>query len=123
MRVAVVGLVVAAILATVFAGSSRTPFLYAQQVPSPNAPAVVPSGLPAAAAGDLIAFSTDSGNGVQQVTVIDAKARVMSVYHIDRGKGEIELKSVRDIRCDLLMDDFNGVRPLPREIRALLEQK
>ncbi len=122
MRVAVVGLVVAAILATVFAGSPRTPMVFAQQAPTPNAP-TVPSGLPMAAAGDLIAFSSDLGNGTQQVTVIDAKERVMSVYHIAGGKGEIELKSVRNIRWDLLMEEFNGVRPLPREIRMLLEQK
>ena len=122
MRVAVVGLVVAAILGTVFAGS-RTPFLFAQQTPPPTAPTVVPSGLPMAAAGDLMAFSSDTGNGQQQVIVIDAKARVMCVYHVDRNQGETELKSVRSIRWDLLMEEFNGVRPLPREIRTLLEQK
>ena len=121
MRVAVVGLVVAAILVTVFAGSPRAPFVFAQQAP-PSAP-TVPSGLPMAAAGDLIAFSFDAGNGTQQVTVIDAKERTMSVYHIATGKGEIELKSVRNFRWDLLMEEFNGVRPLPREIRLLLEQK
>jgi hypothetical protein len=76
-----------------------------------------------AAAGDLMAFSTDVGNGTQQITVIDANERVMSVYHVASGKGEIELRSVRNIRWDLLMEEFNGVRPLPREIRVLLEQK
>ena len=35
--------------------------------------------------------------------------------------GQIELKSVRNVQWDLLIEEFNGVRPLPREIRALLE--
>ena len=121
MRVAVIGLVVAAILVTVFAGSPRAPFVFAQQTP-PAAP-TLPSGLPMAAAGDLIAFWSDIGNDTRQVTVIDAKERVMSVYHVVGGEGEIELKSVRNIRWDLLMEEFNGVRPLPREIRVLLEHK
>ena len=56
--------------------------------------------------------------------MIDVKNRTMSVYHIDRSSGsKIELKSVRNFHWDLLMEEFNGVSPLPREIRALIEQK
>jgi hypothetical protein len=46
----------------------------------------------------------------------------MSVYHID-GSGEISLRSVRAFHWDLMMDDFNGVSPSPREIRALVEPR
>ena len=70
-----------------------------------------------------MAFSSEAGSGPAQVTLIDVKTRVMCVYHVDRATGQIELKSVRNFHWDLLMEEFNGVRPLPREIRALLEQQ
>jgi hypothetical protein len=33
----------------------------------------------------------------------------------------VALKSVRSIQYDLMMQEFNGVSPLPREIRAMVE--
>ena len=71
----------------------------------------------------LIALTSDLPGSHQQVTVIDAKARIMSVYHIENTTGVISLKSVRNIRADLLMDEFNTESPLPREIRAILTNK
>ena len=73
--------------------------------------------------GELIALSSDKAEGHQQVTVIDPKSRVMSVYHIDFADGTITLKSVRNIQADLLMDEYNTDSPLPREIRAILKQR
>jgi len=78
---------------------------------------------PAAPAGQLIALTSDLPGNHQQVTVIDAKARIMSVYHIENATGVISLKSVRNIRADLMMDEFNTESPLPREIRAILTSK
>ena len=72
---------------------------------------------------ELVSFSSPIDDHRQQVTVIDPRMRVMSVYHIHRDTGEIALKSVRNITWDLQMDEFNSVNPLPREIRSLLEQK
>ena len=46
----------------------------------------------------------------------------MAVYHVDRATGKITLKSVRNVRWDLLLDEFNGTNPAPREIRALVGQ-
>ncbi len=71
----------------------------------------------------LIALASDAGQGHQQVTVIDPKIRVMSVYHIDLATGEIALKSVRHIHWDMQMEDFNGVSPTPRDIRSLLQHR
>jgi len=71
----------------------------------------------------LIALSSDANEGSQQVTVIDPQARVMSVYHISHASGAITLKSVRSIQADLLMDEYNTDSPLPREIRAILQQR
>ncbi len=123
MRVAAYGLSVVAVLVTVFLAIAHDPLAFGQTPKPPQAQPVLPSHLPVAAVGDLMAFSSEGTLGPSQVTLIDAKARVMCVYHVDRSSGEIELKSVRNFHWDLLIEEFNGVRPLPREIRALLEQK
>jgi len=75
----------------------------------------------AIASGQLIALSVEAGDGHQQVTLVDPKLRVMSVYHVDKATGEISLKSVRNFHWDLQMEDYNGDEPSPREIRLLLE--
>ena len=59
----------------------------------------------------------------QQLTVIDPHSRVMSVYHTELATGAITLRSVRNINWDLQLSEFNGVSPLPRDIRALLETR
>ena len=79
---------------------------------------------PAAAGGaadGLIAFTSPISEKLQLLTVVDPHQQVVSVYHIDTHSGEIALKSVRNIHWDLQMSEFNGVSPLPREIRALAE--
>ncbi|MCA9141714.1 MAG: hypothetical protein H6823_22750 [Planctomycetaceae bacterium] len=73
--------------------------------------------------GELIALNSDVEEGRQQIVVIDPKSRVMSVYHIEHATGVISLKSVRNIHADLLMDEFNTDSPLPKEIRAILDQR
>ena len=70
-----------------------------------------------------MALSHDAGEGQRQLTLIDPRNRVMAVYHVDDGSGEISLRSVRTFHWDLLMDDFNGVSPSPREIRSLVEPR
>lgn len=69
----------------------------------------------------LIALTTTAGENRQQVTVIDPREQVMSVYHIELSTGVIELMCVRKIHWDLRMVQFNGTSPLPQEIRAKLE--
>lgn len=124
MRVAAFGLVVLAVLVAATLGISSMDLASAQQPSRQHVPPAIPVRTAAAAsAGDLIAFSSTVENGPTQVMVIDAKARVMTVYQIDRITSRIELKSVRNVNWDLRMEEFNGVRPLPREIRELLEQR
>ena len=72
-------------------------------------------------ADGLIAFTSPVSDKLQMLTVVDPHQHVVSVYHIDTHSGEIALKSVRNIHWDLQMSEFNGVSPLPREIRALAE--
>jgi hypothetical protein len=75
--------------------------------------------------GELITVSTMIGERgqVQQLTVIDPRSRVMSVYHVESNSGAIALKSVRNINWDLMLSEFNGVSPLPREIRGMVETR
>ena len=78
---------------------------------------------PSGFGADLITLSTSVGDRHQQLTVIDPRTRVLSVYHVELATGIVSLKSVRNIHWDLQMVEFNGVNPLPREIRALLETR
>ncbi len=71
----------------------------------------------------LVALNFDLGEGRQQVTLVDPKARVMAVYHIDRATGALTLRSVRQVHWDMQMDEFNSASPTPREIRALAERR
>jgi len=73
-------------------------------------------------AGELITLTASLDDGRQQLLIVDPSVRVMSLYHIDGRTGELSLKSVRNFHWDLQMLEFNGVSPLPREIRSLLER-
>jgi hypothetical protein len=72
--------------------------------------------------GELLALSMDV-EGRQQVTVVDPRRQVMAVYHIDRNTGGINLRSVRNVQWDLVMEDFNSGSPTPREIRSIADQR
>lgn len=56
------------------------------------------------------------------VTIIDPRQRVMAVYHVDRGSGEITPKSVRNFTWDLQMIEFNSGSPQPQDIRNGLKR-
>lgn len=71
---------------------------------------------------ELIALSAQLADGKQQLTIIDPRQRVVSVYHVSPTSGEIALKSVRNIHWDLQMTQFNSNAPLPEEIRNVLMQ-
>ncbi|MGE0605995.1 MAG: hypothetical protein AB7O62_02635 [Pirellulales bacterium] len=90
----------------------------------PSANLAADQGLPSDGRGELITQLVPLPNQtLQMLTVIDPRTQSLSVYHINPINGEIELKAVRCLRYDLQVEEFNGVSPLPREIRSLLEQK
>lgn len=68
----------------------------------------------------IIALHLDGSETADAVALLDTKSRVMSVYHIDRSNGEVSLKSVRNVTWDLQLDEFNGVKPSPKEIKNLV---
>jgi hypothetical protein len=72
---------------------------------------------------ELITFVSPAGDDRQLLLVIDPRTRVLSAYSIGLASGEIELRSVRNLTWDLQLSHFNGVSPLPRDIRAMLEQE
>jgi len=69
---------------------------------------------------NLIVHTSTANTGGQQMVVIDPVLRVMAVYHVDSTSGKVSLKSVRNIKWDLLIEEFNGGEPSPRDIRTLL---
>ena len=89
---------------------------YSPAAPQPGTP-VYGSG------GELIAVPSSMSDKGQLLTVLDPRQQTMGVYWIEASTGKITLRSVRNIRYDLLMTDFNGDNPLPREIRMQLEQR
>jgi hypothetical protein len=72
---------------------------------------------------ELITLTTPIDGAHQQLTVIDPRMQVMSVYHLELTTGLITLKSVRNIRWDLQIVEFNGTNPLPSEIRSRLDSR
>ena len=75
------------------------------------------------AGGDLIAVPSPMTDKGQMLTVLDPRQQAIGVYWIEAGTGKISLRSVRNIRYDLMMSDFNSDAPLPREIRLQLDQR
>lgn len=112
MRTAMLGaLAGAGLVAAVLSANASRGELFAQQMGSQ---------LPAADA-NLIAFSTVVGEQYQQLTVIDQKQRVVSIYHVELATGNVELKCVRAIHWDLQMMSYNGKGLLPHEIQSQQE--
>lgn len=87
---------------------------------SPSAMAQKHVGLPVS--NGLIVHAAKTEDGGQHVIMVDPEARVMAVYHVDGSTGKVSLKSVRNLQWDLLIEEFNGGTPSPREIRTLLNQ-
>ncbi|MGB6042478.1 MAG: hypothetical protein WBF93_04895 [Pirellulales bacterium] len=80
-------------------------------------------GVPPLADQGLIALPSQVADGRQQLTVIDPTLRTVAIYHINTANGEMTLRSVRNINWDLHMSQYNGVSPLPQQIRSMLDER
>lgn len=110
MKAAAIGsLVVAGLLIWAVGGVAGSREAYAQRRTAQEA----------SAGSDLIAFTAAAGEN-QQLTIIDPKTRVISVYHVE-SDGKIALKSVRRIEWDLQMVHLNSAKPLPQEVRSQVQ--
>ena len=58
-------------------------------------------------------------DGVRRLVVFDGSSGALAIYHIDGQAGRLELRSVRNIRYDLKLEEFNATSPLPSELRKL----
>lgn len=69
-----------------------------------------------------LAASAESPSHV--VTVVDPELGSLAVYHVDKVSGDIELRSVRKIEWDLVLEEYNGCKtsPHPAEIRSMLKR-
>ena len=115
MKRAMLGVLVGAMVAAVAVGMlDRCGEVMAQHVVAP---------LQTNPSGELIAVPLPVGDKGQLLTVLDPRQQTMGVYWVEAATGKITLRSVRNIRYDLMMMDFNGDNPLPREIRLQLEQR
>lgn len=81
--------------------------------------------LPSAAAGDpaspLWTLATPLDDGRQMLLMVDQQNRTLAIYHVDPATGTLTLKSTRDIRWDLMVEDFNCQEPRPAALKKMLE--
>ncbi|PQO35953.1 hypothetical protein DTL21_08475 [Bremerella cremea] len=68
----------------------------------------------------LIVHTATAEDGGQHVIIVDPESRALAVYHVDGASGKVSLRSVRKVQWDLLIEEFNGVNPHPKDIRKLL---
>ena len=71
--------------------------------------------------GPLWTLATPLDDGRQMLLVVDQQNRAMAIYHVDPANGTLTLKSTRDVRWDLMMEDFNGQEPRPAALKKMLE--
>jgi len=71
--------------------------------------------------GPLWTLATPLDDGRQMLLVVDQQNRTMAIYHVDPATGTLTLKSTRDIRWDLMVEDFNCQEPRPAVLKKMLE--
>ena len=59
------------------------------------------------------------------VFLVDSESGRMAVYELESGKAgkKLRLIAARYVAYDLRLDDYNNTEPLPRDVRALIEQQ
>jgi len=71
--------------------------------------------------GPLWTLATPLDDGRQMLLVVDQQNRTMAIYHVDPANGTLTLKSTRDVRWDLMVEDFNCQEPRPAALKKMLE--
>ena len=111
MRTALLGgLMTAGLFLAMARGQNREASVYSSVTSHGNNPAL-----------ELVTHFAQSNNGPHALVVVDPKQKVLGVYHVNATTGSISLKSVRQIRWDLEMIQFNSENPSPQEIRSGLQ--
>ena len=85
--------------------------------PAPQVVMNVPAELPKCYV-DFTTLPTVHGEipRIRVITVVDTEAKRIAVYHMEMFTGQLQLRGVRDIQPDLMLNQFNATLPLPSEI-------
>ena len=59
---------------------------------------------------------------IRAVAVVDTESKKVAMYHWEVATGKLWLLTVRDIREDLMLNQFNAQSPLPSELRRELQR-
>ncbi len=70
---------------------------------------------------NVFVMGMPAGEAGQRVIVFDKPRYTLAVYEVDTLAGRIALRSVRNVRWDMSLDDFNSLPPKPNEVRAMTE--
>jgi hypothetical protein len=65
--------------------------------------------------------ATPLEDGRQMLLMVDQQNRALAIYHVDPSSGTLTLKSTRDVRWDLMVEDFNAQEPKPAVLKKMLE--
>jgi hypothetical protein len=71
--------------------------------------------------GSLWTLATPLDDGRQMLLMVDQQNRTLAIYHVDPAAGTLTLKSTRDVRWDLMVEDFNCQEPRPSALKKMLE--
>jgi len=71
--------------------------------------------------GPLFTLATPLDDGRQMLLLVDQQTRTLAIYHVDPAAGTLTLKSTRDVRWDLMVEDFNCQEPRPASLKKMLE--
>ena len=80
----------------------------------------LPSG-PGDSTSPLWMQATPLDDGRQMLLMVDQQNRTLAIYHVDPAAGTLTLKSTRDVRWDLMVEDFNCQEPRPSALKKMLE--
>ncbi len=111
MRNMFVGTVLGAVLAALFCGGWQSqPLAYGQVARS------AANGF----ASETVVSTLAIGDAGQRVIIFDKDQSTLAVYEVDMTTGRIALRSVRQVRWDMALEDFNSLPPKPAEVRAMM---
>jgi len=57
-----------------------------------------------------------NGRKINVVTTVDTETKRITIHHVDAVQGSIKWLGTRNIQQDLMVDEFNAVKPTPHEI-------
>jgi len=79
-------------------------------------------GMPAAGTPGVVVSATPFGDSEVMICVFDGVRQRLAVYVADARRTRLKLLAVRDVSADWALTDYNNDAPLPKDVRARVEQ-